>query len=68
MKLVIPGTIAFITTFWLGYGGIKDLIDLFKSPERRVINHLDNGSVSRNMSLADKAQLEAVEQQAADKK
>ena len=68
VKLVVPGTIAFITTFWFGYGGIKDLIDLFKSLERRVINHLDNGSVSGSMSLADKAQLEAVEQQAADKK
>lgn len=61
VNIIVPGIFAFITTFWFGYGGIKDLIDLFRSLENRVINHLDNGSVDGNMSLADKAQLEALD-------
>ena len=61
VQVVIPGIFAFITTFWFGYGGIKNLIELFKALENRVVNHLDNGTVDGNVSLADKAQLEAVE-------
>ena len=61
VQIIIPGIFAFITTFWFGYGGIKDLIALFKALEDRVVNHLDNGTVDGNMSLADKAQLEALD-------
>ena len=61
VQIIIPGIFAFITTFWFGYGGIKDLIALFKALENRVVNHLDNGTVDGNMSLADKAQLEALD-------
>ena len=61
IQLVIPGFLALITTFWYGIGGIKDLIQLFKDLEKRKVNHLDNGMVDGNMSLADKAELEAVD-------
>jgi hypothetical protein len=62
VQLLIPGILAFVTTFWFGYGGIKDLIQLFRDLETRTVNHLDNGTVDGNVSLADKAQLEAVEE------
>ena len=62
VQLLIPGILAFVTTFWFGYGGIKDLIQLFRDLETRTVNHLDNGTVDGHVSLADKAQLEAVEE------
>ena len=61
VQLLIPGILAFITTFWYGIGGIKDLIQLFRDLEKRKINHLDNGMVDGNMSLADKTELEAID-------
>ena len=61
VQLVVPGILATITTFWFGYGGIKDLIQLFRDLQKRTINHLDNGAVDGHVSLADKAELEAVE-------
>ena len=64
--IVIPGAIGIITTLWFGWGGIKDLIEMFKTLEKRVVNHLDNGIVDGNMSLADKAELEAVDASATD--
>ncbi len=62
VQLVVPGILATITTFWFGYGGIKDLIQLFRDLQKRTINHLDNGAVDGHVSLADKAELEAVEE------
>jgi hypothetical protein len=61
VQLVVPGILAAITTFWFGYGGIRDLIQLFRDLETRTVNHLDNGTVDGHVSLADKAELEAVE-------
>jgi len=61
VQLVVPGILAAATTLWFGYGGIKDLIQLFRDLETRTVNHLDNGTVDGHVSLADKAELEAVE-------
>lgn len=59
--LVVPGIVAVITAFWYGIGGFIDLLHLFRDLKERVINPLDNGRVEGNMSLADKAQLEAAD-------
>ncbi len=59
--LFIPGIVALITAFWYGIGGLVDLIHLFRDLKERVVNPLDNGRVEGNMSLADKAQLEAAD-------
>ncbi|MBE6365915.1 MAG: sodium:panthothenate symporter [Lentisphaerae bacterium] len=61
VQLIVPGILAVITTFWFGYGGIRDLIQLFRDLETRKINHLDNGTVDGHVSLADKAEFEAME-------
>ena len=61
VQLVVPGCMAFVSTFWFGYGGIKDLIQLFRDLETRTVNHLDNGTVDGHVSLADKAELEALD-------
>ncbi|MBR7145574.1 MAG: sodium:panthothenate symporter [Lentisphaeria bacterium] len=59
--LLVPGLSAVITGVWLSIGGYKDMRQLFKDLENRVVNHLDDGRVEGNMSLADKAELEAVD-------
>ena len=59
--LLIPCIVAAITAVWYGIGGFINLIQLFRDLKQRVVNPLDNGRVECNMSLADKAQLEAVE-------
>ena len=52
---------ASITSVWFGIGGVVDLVQLFRDLKTRIINPLDDGRVEGNMSLADKAQLEAVD-------
>ncbi len=64
-SLVVPGVITVIVTFWFGIGSVHDIIQLFRDLKTRKINFLDNGQVEGNMSLADKAELEALD---ADKK
>ena len=58
---------ACITTFWFAIGGFIDMRQLFRDLESRVINHLDNGRVEGNMSLADKEALEAVDKKSDSK-
>ena len=59
--LLVPCIVAAITAVWYGIGGFVNLIQLFRDLKQRVINPLDNGRVENNMSLADKAQLEAAD-------
>ena len=61
--LIVPGAMAAVTAVWFGIGGVIDLRQMFIDLENRTINVLDDGRVEGNMSLADKAALEAVEKQ-----
>ncbi len=65
--LIVPGAMAAITAIWFGIGGVIDLRQMFIDLEKRTINELDDGRVEGNMSLADKAALEAVEKNEAAK-
>ena len=59
--LIVPGIMAAITAVWFGIGGGIDLAKMFRDLEKRVVSPLDDGRVEGHMSLADKAQLEAVD-------
>ena len=61
--LIVPGAMAAVTAIWFGIGGIIDLRQMFIDLEKRTINLLDDGRVEGNMSLADKAQLEAIDKE-----
>ena len=60
-SLLVPGAVTVIVTFWFGIGSVCDMIQLFRDLKTRKINYLDNGMVEGNMSLADKAELEALD-------
>ena len=60
-SMLVPGAIAVIVTFWFGIGAVVDMRALFRDLKNRKINFLDNGQVEGTMSLADKAELEAVD-------
>ena len=59
--LLIPGIVAFFSTFWFGIGGAIDLFRLFRDLERRVADPLDNGQVEGHVSLSDKAKFAEAE-------
>ena len=59
--LLVPGIVTVVVTFWFGIGSVKDMIQLFRDLKTRKLNFLDNGQVEGNMSLADKAELEALD-------
>ncbi len=61
VQLLVPGIMAFICTFWFSIGIVVDMRKMFKDLSARKVNHLDNGQVVGNVSLADKAELEAVD-------
>ena len=58
---MVPGIVAVIVAFWFGIGAVIDMKALFRDLNTRKINYLDNGQVEGNMSLADKAELEAID-------
>ena len=60
--LIVPGVMAAISAVWFGIGGGIDLARMFRDLGKRVADPLDDGRVEGHMSLADKAQLEAVDQ------
>ena len=60
--LAVPAFMAAVTAVWFGIGGVIDLRRMFRDLDAQVENHLDNGMVEGHMSLADKAQLEAIDQ------
>lgn len=53
VMLVVPGFIAFVSTFWFGIGGIRDIFRLAVDLKDREVNHLDNGIVEGNVSVVD---------------
>ncbi|MBO7153941.1 MAG: sodium:panthothenate symporter [Lentisphaeria bacterium] len=62
--LIIPLPIAIITTVWFFVGGVIDLRRLFIDLAKRKEDYLDNGMVEGNVSLADKAAVKRVEEEA----
>ena len=60
--LVIPSLAGIVTTVWFCWGGLRDAIRLFRDLEARVDNPLDDGRVSGQVSVADLAALEKVEE------
>ena len=60
-SLIVPGIVTVIVAFWFGIGSVIDMRALFRDLKTRKINFLDNGMVEGNMSLADKAELEALD-------
>ena len=67
VSLLVPGIAIAITTVWFGIGGVWGLFDMFRCLRQRVANPLDNGMVEGNMSLDDKAQLEAIDRKSEGK-
>ena len=61
VRVCVPGAMAAISTVWFGIGGVRDLIQMFRDLSARKINHLDNGQVEGHVSLADKAELDALD-------
>lgn len=59
--MIVPGILAAITAVWVTICGTIDLRTMFRDLNKRIANPLDNGQVEGNMSLADKAELEAVD-------
>ena len=62
-SLIVPGILAFISTFWFGIGGFIDIVRMFKDLKERVINPMDNGQVEGGMAIADKDDLEKADEQ-----
>ena len=60
--LIIPGCVASVTTIWFTWGGIRDMLRLFRDlKNRKEVDELDDGRVEGHVSLADKKAFEAIE-------
>ena len=66
--LVVPGIIAAITAVWFGICGTIDMKAMFRDLNARIATPLDDGRVEGNVSLADKAQLDAIDAGSKDAK
>ncbi|MBP3394336.1 MAG: sodium:panthothenate symporter, partial [Lentisphaeria bacterium] len=68
--LLVPGIVAVVSTIWFSIGGSIDLYRLFQRLKEKEDNDLDDGRVVGNVSAADLALIEKVEdsEQTADKK
>ena len=67
VNLLIPAVVAAISTVWFGICGTLDLFRLFRDlRERTRVNIFDNGMVEGHVSLADKAEFDAIEKQGND--
>jgi len=51
--LVVTPIVGIITSVWFTWGGIRDILRLFKDLAKRVDNPLDDGRVEGHVSLAD---------------
>ncbi|MBO4491041.1 MAG: sodium:panthothenate symporter [Lentisphaeria bacterium] len=66
ISVVVGCIVAVISMVWFLIGGVIDMKQMFRDLAARTqVNALDNGMVEGNMSLADKAQLEAVDKASA---
>ena len=65
--LIVPGAMAAFTAVWFGICGTIDLRAMFRDLRNRIVNPLDDGRVDGHMSLADKKELEAIDQQSGGK-
>jgi Na+/proline symporter len=61
--LIVPLCLVTISIFWFGIGGVINLIQMFRALKERVVNPLDDGRVEGHVSLADKAELEALDKE-----
>ncbi len=68
VNLIVPGTMAAISTVWFGVGGIIDLRRMFRDLKVRVDNPLDDGWVEGHVSIADKEEFEQVEHETPEDK
>ena len=61
--MAVPLALTFISVFWFGIGGLRDMFRLFRDLKDRVVNPLDDGRVEGHVSLADKSEFERIEQE-----
>lgn len=65
--IAVPGVIGIFTTVWFVIGGFIGLRQLFRDLAGRAEDALDNGYVENNISLADKAKVDRIENAKSDR-
>ena len=59
-SVLVSAVIGIVSTVWFLTGGIIDMRRLFRDLRERKENHLDNGMVSGNVSLADQVEFKSI--------